>query len=151
DLFYRLNVIAIRMPPLRERPHDLKQMAAGCLQFFSGQCGKHLTGFSPEVQAAFDRYAWPGNLRELRNVIEHAVIFAAGPTVALQDLPEPLGRAGLGPTGEGVQVGMRMPLEQIENEHIRRILAQTSTMEEAAQILGIARGTLYERKKKLST
>ncbi|MBP9903676.1 MAG: sigma-54-dependent Fis family transcriptional regulator, partial [Verrucomicrobia bacterium] len=118
DLFYRLNVITIRMPPLRERPQDLKQMAAGCLQFFSGQCGKHLSGFSPEVQAAFDRYAWPGNLRELRNVIEHAVIFAAGPTVALQDLPEPLGRAGFDPTGEGLQIGMRLPLEQIENEHI---------------------------------
>ena len=150
DLFYRLNVIAIRVPPLRERPQDLKQIAAGCLQFFSAQCGKRLTGFAPEAQAAFDRYGWPGNLRELRNVIEHAVIFAAGPKIALQDLPEQLSLPGTQPSGEGVHVGMRIPLEQLENEHIRRVLAQTSTMEEAAQILGISRGTLYERKKKMS-
>jgi NtrC-family two-component system response regulator AlgB len=150
DLFYRLNVIAIRVPPLRERPRDMKQIAADCLRFFSSQCGKRLTSFAPEAQAAFDRYPWPGNLRELRNVIEHAAIFAAGPTVALQDLPEQLSRPGLPPSGEGVHVGMRIPLEQLENEHIRRVLAQTSTMEEAAQILGISRGTLYERKKKLS-
>ena len=151
DLFYRLNVIAIRVPPLRERPQDLKQIAAGYLQFFSDQCGKRLTGFAPESQAAFDRYAWPGNLRELRNVIEHAVIFAAGPRIALQDLPEQLSLPGTQPSGEGVHVGMRIALEQLENEHIRRVLAQTSTMEEAAQILGISRGTLYERKKKMST
>ena len=150
DLFYRLNVIAIRVPPLRERPQDLKQMAAGCLQFFSGQCGKRLAGFAPEAQAAFDRYAWPGNLRELRNVIEHAVIFAAGPRIALKDLPEQFSRPGARPSGEDVHVGLRIPLEELENEHIRRILAQTSTMEEAAQILGITRGTLYERKKKMS-
>ena len=60
DLFYRLNVIAIRVPPLRERPRDLKQMAADCLRFFSGQCGKRLTGFAPEAQAAFDRYRLAG-------------------------------------------------------------------------------------------
>ncbi len=147
DLFYRLNVIAIRVPPLRERPQDLKQMAAGYLQFFSAQCGKRLTGFASEAQMAFDRYGWPGNLRELRNVIEHAVIFATGPKIALKDLPEQLSLPGAG--GEGVHVGLRIPLEQVENEHIRRILAQASTMEEAAQILGISRGTLYERKKKM--
>ena len=83
-------------------------------------------------------------------MVEHAVIFAAGPTVALQDLPEQLSRPGPPSSGEAVLVGMRIPLEQLENEHIRRVLAQTSTMEEAAQILGISRGTLYERKKKLS-
>src|SRR5436190_3982995 len=126
-------------------------MAAGYLRFFSAQCGKRLTGFAPDAQAAFDRYAWPGNLRELRNVIEHAVIFAAGPKIALKDLPEQLGLHGTQPGGEGVHVGLRIPLEQLENEHIRRILAQTATMEEAAQILGISRGTLYERKKKMSS
>ena len=151
DLFYRLNVIAIRVPPLRERPQDLKQIAAGYLQYFSAQCGKHLAGFAPGAQAAFNHYAWPGNLRELRNVIEHAVIFAAGPTITQQDLPEQLTRPGSQTDGEGAHVGMRIPLEQIENEHIRRVLAQTSTMEEAAQILGISRGTLYERKKKMSS
>jgi len=150
DLYYRLNVVPIRMPPLRERPHDLKQMAAGYLAFFCNQCGKHLEGFSPEAQSALQRYAWPGNLRELRNVIEHAVIFATGDQVELSDLPEQLYRANGGFAQNDVHVGMKIPLEELENEHIRRVLAQTTTMEQAAQVLGISRGTLYERKKKLN-
>lgn len=150
DLFYRLNVVPIRMPPLRERPHDLKQMAASYLAFFSSQCGKRISGFSPEVATAMQNYAWPGNLRELRNVVEHAVIFATDNCIELRDLPELLGQSGGPATRSDVHVGMRIPLEKLENEHIRRVLAQTTTMEEAAQVLGISRGTLYERKKKLN-
>lgn len=150
DLYYRLNVVPIRVPPLRERPQDLKQMAAGYLSFFSGQCGKRIHGFSPEVQSALQRYAWPGNLRELRNVIEHAVIFAVGKHIELPDLPEQLSPdRGLAAPSD-VRVGMKIPLETLESEHIRRVVAQTTTMEEAAQVLGISRGTLYERKKKLN-
>lgn len=149
DLFYRLNVIAIRVPPLRERPRDLQQMAAGYLKFFSAQCGKKVTGFAPAAQAALDQYAWPGNLRELRNVVEHAVIFAAKPEIALEDLPDQLNQGSSGQIDDSLRIGMKIPLEQIENEHIRRVLAQTTTMEEAAQLLGISRGTLYERKKKM--
>jgi len=150
DLFYRLNVVAIRMPPLRERPQDLKQMALGYLKFFSSQCGKRLTEFSPEVQLAMQNHSWPGNLRELRNVVEHAVIFAAGPQIKLADLPEPLTQTGAARPNAELHVGMKIPLEQLENEHIRRVLAQSTTMEQAAQVLGISRGTLYERKKKLN-
>ncbi len=150
DLFYRLNVVSIRMPPLRERPHDLKQMAASYLNFFGSQCGKRIGGFSSEVQTALQRYAWPGNLRELRNVIERAVIFASGNRIELSDLPEQLSQPGNAPPQNDLHVGMKIPLEELENEHIRRVLAQTTTMEEAAQVLGISRGTLYERKKKLN-
>ena len=147
DLFYRLNVVPIRVPPLRERPHDLKQMAAGYVAFFGNQCGKRLKGFSVAAQEAMQRYSWPGNLRELRNVVEHAVIFASGNEIALGDLPEQFrGDAAL---SSDSRIGMKIPLEQIENEHIRRVLAQTTTMEEASQILGISRGTLYERKRKM--
>lgn len=149
DLYYRLNVVSIRMPPLRERPQDLKQMAANYLGFFRSQCGKRISGFAPEVELAIQNYAWPGNLRELRNVIEHAVIFASGNQIQLSDLPEQLSQAGT-PREQNVHVGMKIPLEQLESEHIRRVLAQTHTMEEAAQVLGISRGTLYERKKKLN-
>ena len=149
DLFYRLNVISIRVPPLRERPRDLKHMAASYLKFFSEQCGKRVTSFSAAAQAALEAYAWPGNLRELRNVVEHAVIFANGSEVQRADLPEQLNPSSPGLSGDGVSIGMKISLEQIENEHIRRILAQTTTMEEAAQMLGISRGTLYERKKKM--
>jgi NtrC-family two-component system response regulator AlgB len=149
DLFYRLNVISIRVPPLRERPHDLKQIAAGYLKFFSTQCGKRVTAFAPPAQTAIEKYSWPGNLRELRNVIEHAVIFTSGSEITLDDLPEQFHAAGTSQPDENVRVGMKLSLEQIENEHIRRVLAQTTTMEEAAQLLGISRGTLYERKKKM--
>jgi NtrC-family two-component system response regulator AlgB len=149
DLYYRLNVIAIRVPPLRERPRDLKQIAANYLAFFSSQCGKRVTGFAPAAQAALEAYAWPGNLRELRNVIEHAVIFASGNAVALADLPEQLTPGTNGQPDDNLRIGMKVPLEQIETEHIKRVLAQTTTMEEAAQLLGISRGTLYERKKRI--
>lgn len=149
DLYYRLNVIAIRVPPLRERPRDLKQMAASYLNFFSGQCGKRVTGFAPAAMAALEAYSWPGNLRELRNVVEHAVIFASGAEVALADLPEQFNPTGGGQPDDNIRIGMKVPLEQVETEHIRRVLAQTTTMEEAAQLLGISRGTLYERKKKM--
>lgn len=149
DLYYRLNVIAIRVPPLRERPRDLKQTAASYLKFFSSQCGKHVTGFAPAAQSALESYPWPGNLRELRNVVEHAVIFAGGSEVTLGDLPEQFNAGSSGQPDDNVRIGMKVPLEHIENEHIRRVLAQTTTMEEAAQLLGISRGTLYERKKKM--
>lgn len=109
DLYYRLNVVSIRMPPLRERPHDLAQMAAGYLTFFCNQCGKRLDGFSPEVQSALQRYAWPGNLRELRNVIEHAVIFASGHRIELADLPEQLLYRNGSPFQSEVHVGMKIP------------------------------------------
>jgi two-component system, NtrC family, response regulator AlgB len=149
DLFYRLNVVAIRVPPLRERPHDLKKMALSYLHFFNTQCGKRLTGFSAGVLSALQDYPWPGNLRELRNVVERAVIFASGDQIELDDLPDEFSRPGSAP-GRNVHVGMKIPLEELEGEHIRRVLAQSNTMEEAAQVLGISRGTLYEKKKKLN-
>jgi len=149
DLYYRLNVISIRVPPLRERPRDLQMMAAGYLKFFSAQCGKRVTTFGPPAREAIERYPWPGNLRELRNVVEHAVIFASGNEIALADLPDQFHSSGPGQADDNVRIGMKLSLEQIENEHIRRVLAQTTTMEEAAQLLGISRGTLYERKKKI--
>ncbi len=149
DLYYRLNVITLRVPPLRERPRDLKQIAANYLKFFSAQCGKRLTGFAPTALSAIEQYSWPGNLRELRNAIEHAVIFSSGPEITLQDLPDQLHPGTANQPDDNIRIGMKIPLEQIENEHIRRVLAQSSTMEEAAQLLGISRGTLYERKKKM--
>jgi NtrC-family two-component system response regulator AlgB len=148
DLFYRLNVIAVTVPPLRERSGDLKVFADGYLQFFSQQCGKHVRSFSPEVEQSMRQYSWPGNLRELRNVIEHAVIIANGEQILLSDLPEKLS-GGAQPNSDGVQVGMPVTLEQLETEHIRRIMAQCdNNVDEAAQVLGIGRSTLYKKQKK---
>ena len=152
DLFYRLNVISISLPPLRERPRDLERLARAQLGFFSRQLGKPLGGFSAAAAAAIRHYSWPGNLRELSNVIERAVILGTGEGIELEDLPESL--AGLrAEAGQGAQaqVGARVTLAELEEEHMRRILAQTSRLEEAAEILGIDPATLYRKRRKLAS
>jgi NtrC-family two-component system response regulator AlgB len=150
DLFYRLNVISIRMPSLRERPADLPGIAQSYLRFFAGQCGKQLRGFAPEAHQALRRYSWPGNLRELRNVVERAVILAGSHEIVLPDLPEKLAQPVRRPEEQDVHIGARVSLEQLENEHIARVIRQAATMEEAARILGIDPATLYRKRKKLA-
>jgi NtrC-family two-component system response regulator AlgB len=145
DLFYRLNVITVALPGLHERPGDLLRLAARGLEFFSRHMGKKLRSLSPEVTAAFRTYAWPGNLRELRNMIERAVILANGEVLTLADLPEEFSRR-LDPS---VQVGARVSLEALEAEHVRRILAVSATLEDAAHTLGIDPATLYRKRQKL--
>ncbi len=145
DLFYRLNVITIALPGLRDRPGDRQRLAESYLAFFSARIGKHAKNFSPAVAAAFAGYAWPGNLRELRNVIERAVILAAGATIELADLPEDFH----GPANSAVVVGAPVTLEAVEAEHIRRILAGSGTLDEAARTLGIDPATLYRKRQKL--
>ncbi|HXP61914.1 MAG TPA: sigma-54 dependent transcriptional regulator [Dongiaceae bacterium] len=150
DLYYRLNVLSIQMPPLRERLADLNGIAANYLQFFARQCGKRITGFSPEAEKALRQYAWPGNLRELRNVIERAVILSGSDEIDVADLPEKFSRAPASVPAQGVEVGAKVSLEELENEHIARILRQSATVEEAAKVLGIDPATIYRRRKKFS-
>ena len=149
DLFYRLNVISLRLPPLRERRTDVKVFAANYLRFFSQQCGKPIGGFSAEAEQAIVSYGWPGNLRELRNVVERAVILAGGKQVEVDDLPETLSQGPIPGTGPEPNIGERISLEELENRHIREVIAQAQSMEEAAQILGIDPATLYRKRKKL--
>jgi NtrC-family two-component system response regulator AlgB len=145
DLFYRLNVISIRMPSLRERPGDLPRIAEEWLKFFAHQVGKELTGFTPAALHALQTYAWPGNLRELRNVIERATILAEKKEIDLGDLPENLHRPSTG----GVSVGSKTSLDELEAEHIKRIIMSTPSLGEAAQILGIDPATLYRKRKRM--
>ncbi len=151
DLFYRLNVISIQMPPLRERRADVQRIAESYLQFFGKQCGKLLVGFTGEAANALREYAWPGNLRELRNVIERAVILAGSDQIELPDLPEKLSQSVPQAPAPGIQVGSKISLEELENEHIARVVQQAATMEEAARILGIDPATLYRKRKKMTT
>jgi NtrC-family two-component system response regulator AlgB len=145
DLFYRLNVIALTLPGLRERPADLARLAEGTRKYFALRAGKGQIAFSPAVSEAFARYPWPGNLRELRNVIERAVILAPGDTIELADLPEEFSAA----TKPSFAVGARVTLEELEAEHIRRILAVSRNLDEAARTLGIDPATLYRKRAKL--
>jgi two-component system, NtrC family, response regulator AlgB len=144
DLLYRLNVIELTLPPLRQRPADVLPLAEHLLAFFCRQANKPLGGFSEEACAALGRYPWPGNVRELRNALERAVILAVDPTIGLADLPAQLG----GVFRTGIEVGGRATFDALEAEHMRRILSSTKTMEEAAEILGIDPSTLYRKRRR---
>ncbi len=149
DLFYRLNVIAVSLPPLRERMADLMAIASAYLQFFTSQSGKPLRGFAPAAEQAMRRYGWPGNLRELRNVVERAVILAGGESIETCDLPDKLCQRDGAEATPGIQVGAEVSLEELEVEHIRRVLTRSTSMEDAAKTLGIDPATLYRKRKKL--
>jgi len=145
DLLYRLNVIDVFVPPLRQRPRDILPLADHLLRFFAQQSGKDILGFTEGARAALTHYSWPGNLRELRNAIERGVILASGPMFGLADLPTQVGSP---PSAKTVEVGAAVTLDQLEAEHIRRILTSTATMEEAARLLGIDPSTLYRNRKR---
>jgi NtrC-family two-component system response regulator AlgB len=144
DLFYRLNVIEVTLPPLRERRRDVLPLADRLLRFFARQSAKAVTGFTHEALAALERHSWPGNLRELRNVVERGVILAAGSEVGLADLPAQLGT----PPAKKVEVGGAATLDELEAEHIRRVLASAPTLDDAAGTLGIDPSTLYRKRKR---
>jgi NtrC-family two-component system response regulator AlgB len=143
-LFYRLNVIDLTLPPLRERRADLLPLAEHLLRFFALQTGKSIKGFTSEAKAALLRYPWPGNVRELRNALERGVILSSGSEIGVADLPSVLAA----PIPGGIQLGARVTLEQLEAEHLRRILQSTPTIEEASNVLGIDPSTLYRKRKK---
>jgi NtrC-family two-component system response regulator AlgB len=150
DLYYRLHVIAVQIPPLRERSGDLLKIAERYLQFFSKQCGKRVNGFSKEAEAILQQYTWPGNLRELRNVIERTVILADATEIDRLDLPEKLSQGSPLAPVPGIQIGAKVSLKEIETEHIARVMKQAATMTEAARILGITRDTLHRKKREMS-
>ncbi len=154
DLFYRLNVISATMPPLRDRPEDVVQIAENFLHFFADQFRRKVKRFSPEGLAVLRSHSWPGNIRELRNAIERAVILAEGDEIAARDLPdaETSPSTGSSPgslaSNNGIQVGTRISLEELECEHIRRIMQSTTSLAEASEVLGIDAATLYRKRKR---
>jgi len=143
DLYYRLNVISLRLPSLRQRVQDIRRLALLHLAFSAAHAGKPAQAFSEEAFSAMQAYSWPGNLRELRNVIERAVILSDGALIEASDLSDIVH-----PSSE-IRLGGHFTLEEIEAEHIRRLIANTSTLEEVAKILGIDPATLYRKRKRL--
>jgi NtrC-family two-component system response regulator AlgB len=142
DLFYRLNVISLTLPPLRERPEDILPLAVDFLHYFCRNNHKSILGFSHEASERLSRYVWPGNIRELRNTVERAVILGSGEQIGEKDLPE-----AIAPTAGTPAIGDRVPLSMIEELHIRRVLANTPSLQEAADVLGIDQATLWRRRK----
>ena len=146
DLYYRVNVVTLHLPPLRERPLDLDRLAAAHRRFFASQTGKPIQDFSPEAMAALRRYSWPGNLRELRNAVERAVILSPGPLIEVRHLAEIV--ASPVAADAAMEVGAPVTLARLEDEHIRRVLARTARLEDAAEVLGIDVATLYRKRRK---
>ncbi len=132
-------------PPCANAARTFCRSPSTCCTFFARQAGKTVSGFTEEARTALLRHPWPGNVRELRNAVERGLILSAGPEVGLSDLPAQVGASVPRST---MEVGNAVTLEQLEAEHIRRLLAVAPTMEEAAALLGIDPSTLYRKRKR---
>jgi two-component system response regulator HydG len=142
DLYYRLNVIHLEVPPLRERPEDIPLLARHFLRRYATETGKKIDSLHPKTLAEMQRYHWPGNIRELENAIERAVVVGKGRQIKPGDLPFVL-------DPEGAEEVSGLPLKEVERRHIARVLAaQGGHVSNAAKVLKITRGTLYEKMKK---
>ncbi|CAM5762550.1 sigma-54-dependent transcriptional regulator [Bosea minatitlanensis] len=150
DLFYRLNVFPIRLPALRERAEDIPLLAAHFLASLSETVGKPVTGFSPAALAAMSAYDWPGNIRELHNCVERALIVAKGSAIDVQDLPRELFEGQRRAGGAALPRDLDAELERIEREFILEALRRSGGVQvKAARLLGIAERSLWHRIKKL--
>ncbi len=147
DLFYRLNVIEINMPALRERRDDIPVLIKHYLNVFAQEAGKNLKDIDYEAMQALLAYDWPGNIRELRNTIERAVVLADGELITIHDLPDKFRTLDV----EGVSTSsLRQALDNFEREYLKRSMAENKgNKEAAADKLGIDLATLYRKLKKL--
>lgn len=146
DLLYRINVIQIILPPLRERADDVVRMAERMLVHLARQHGRAAERLSESAKSALRSYRWPGNVRELRNVIERAVILCRSPEVGPEQLM--LSPSGHQTVSDHPSVGDSISLDKLEELHIRAVLASTPSIEKASQILGMDTVTLWRRRKK---
>jgi len=142
DLYYRINVIELRLPPLRARPAEIPVLAASFVEAAAATHGKKALEMTPEALAALTAYSWPGNIRELRNVIERAVVLSRGEKITVNDLPD---RILAHPQAAGPR---NLTLEQMERRHIEFVLEQAMTLEEAAEMLGINVATLWRKRRR---
>lgn len=161
DLLYRLNVIELTVPPLRARPEDVEDLARRFLRFFAHKYNQKLSDYSPSAWEWIRSHPWPGNVREMQNAVERAVILCTTREVPRElfpvddaDLPAfaskaPAAPNGNGSSGEGALADdPAASLEEIERRHIARVLESTDTLEAAADVLGIAPSTLWRKRRK---
>ena len=146
DLYYRLNVVRINVPPLRERKDDIPLLVNHFLKDFEGEAndlGKSITGIDNRARDALYKYDWPGNIRELRNCIESAVVMCSGNEITLEDLPPSISNAG---AAESVSIPLGSTLDEAERIMITQTLASAKgNKSRAAEILGIGRKTLQRK------
>ena len=144
DLLFRLNVIEVTVPPLRDRRDESLLLARRFLAFFSRAARRAPPELSPEAERALLEYPWPGNVRELRNAIERAVILTPGERLAREAFPERIAQHGT----DAPALGGDFSVESVEREHILRVLSRSKTQEEAARILGLDASTLWRKRRK---
>lgn len=145
DLLYRLNVISVHLPSLKERVEDLPDLIDDSLTFYCTHHGREKMTFSDEAQQALLQYTWPGNLREMGNVIERAVILADAASIGVEILPPEITHAAPGTPVPGQPVS----LDTLTELHIKKVLEQSDSLEDAAHTLGIDTATLYRKRKKM--
>ncbi|MGO9602384.1 MAG: sigma-54-dependent transcriptional regulator [Candidatus Binataceae bacterium] len=146
DLFHRLNVITLRAPALRERHEDILPLAEWMLRAAAMRNGRPAMRLSPEAADAIAKYRWPGNARELRNALERAAVLSRSDLIGRDDLPDAMFREPVEAHPAGSHHAPS--LEEMEREHIRRVLAETATLDEAAATLGINVTTLWRKRKR---
>ena len=144
DLFYRLNVIALNVPPLRERSEDIVPLAQRLLSAAAIRNHRQQLRFSPTVEAVIASYRWPGNVRELRNAIERATVLSQGEVITPECLPDALFQ----PSSATTPASSSSNLEEIERDHIMRVLAESPTLQDAAENLGINATTPWRKRKR---
>ncbi len=150
DLYYRVNVINIELPPLRDRIADIPLLADHFLKEVREDTGKNVTGFTDEAMAAIQRYRWPGNVRELQNVIERAVLLGKESIIGVADLPATLATVGSVNLESAAGRTLKQSLESPERQIIREVLeANHWNRNLTAEMLGINRTTLYKKMKRL--
>jgi len=144
DLYYRIRVVEIRVPALRERHEDILPLARGFLAASAERIGRKVTAFSPEAAQRLLGYDWPGNVRELENAVERSVVLSEGGRIELGDLPEELALA----RPAFARSGRPRKLDEVEREHIAAVLAAAGgNRTQAAEELGIGTATLYRKLK----
>jgi NtrC-family two-component system response regulator AlgB len=143
DLLFRLNVLEVTVPPLRDCHEDVIRLARGFLAFFARAANRPPPDLSPAAEEALLAYHWPGNVRELRNAMERAVILSPSRVVGAEVVP---GHQAVVPAGS--RTGAELTLEELERDHIQRVIDRVPTLEEAARILGIDSSTLWRKRRK---
>jgi transcriptional regulator with GAF, ATPase, and Fis domain len=153
DLYYRLNVFPIRIPPLRERPSDISLLVKHFLGQFQRKLAKPLKGVTPDSMARLEGYAWPGNIRELQNVLERACVLSPGPVVEIDEALHSVNEGRATSAGPAVRHDAIVTLEEGERLHIRQALTATGGLlngpEGAAALLGVTPSMLRSRIKRL--
>jgi DNA-binding NtrC family response regulator len=150
DLYYRLNVFSIELPPLRQRKEDLPLLIQSFLADLNARNSKHVTGVDPEAMRLLDQYHWPGNVRELRNIVERAVILSSGDLIEAKHLPPHVSQPPATVTTPQLAIAPGTTVEEAENRLILMTLAHTrDNKTRAAEILGISLKTLHNKLNRL--